>query len=41
MSIKNGIKRVIEALFVLLIASIPAAIIIIWLVSCALGEEVI
>lgn len=41
MNIKRWIKRVIEALFVLLIASIPAAIMIIWLVSCVLGEEVI
>lgn len=41
MSIKNGIKKALEALLVLLIASIPAAIMIIWFISCALGEEVI
>lgn len=41
MSIKNGIKKALESLLVLLIASIPAAIMIIWFISCALGEEVI
>lgn len=41
MNIKKWIKRAAEALLVVLIASIPAAIMIIWFISCALGEEVI
>ena len=41
MSIRKWIKRAIEALLIVLIASIPAAIMIIWFISCALGEEVI
>lgn len=41
MNIKRWIKRAIEALLFVLIASIPAAIMIIWFISCALGEEVI
>lgn len=41
MNIKKWIKRALEALLIVLIASIPAAIMIIWLVSCVLGEEVI
>lgn len=41
MSIKKWTKRAIEALLYVLIASIPAAIMIIWFISCALGEEAI